>query len=201
MALEKTPHPRPSPGLALRRPPTGPACGRGSSAHGLDSWAEDRLRARFEGRTALLQLTSEPEPLLDAAVIVHSLAHAVGALKAAARAARPIILLSAPEAGIYAGAGWFRALVAAAREAVPDGRFSAILDCGKEAGAALAAIRAQIEAVVFTGRPDVARRLADIARQHGVRLQTTRPVTALDLGADFFASAATIEQRCVAFLS
>ena len=134
-------------------------------------------------------------------IIVHSLAHAVGALKAAARAGRPIILLSAPEAGVYAGPGWFRALVEAAREAVPDARFSTILDCGDQAGAALAAIRAQIECVVFTGRLDVARRLADIARQHGVRLETIRPVAALDLGADFFAAEESIEQRCIDLLS
>ena len=134
-------------------------------------------------------------------IIVHSLAHAVGALRAAARAGRPAILLSAPVAGVYAGPGWFRALVEAAREAVPDARFSAILDCGDRAGAALAAIRAQIEAVVFTGRADVASRLADIARQHGVRLETTRPAAVLDLGADFFATAESVEQRCADILN
>jgi hypothetical protein len=129
-------------------------------------------------------------------IVIHSLAHAVGALKASARAGHPIILLSASEAGIYAGPGWFRALMAAAREAAPDARFSAILDCGDQAGAALAAIRAQIEGVIFTGRADVASRLADIARQHGVRLETTRPAAALDLSADFFASAESVQQRC-----
>ena len=124
----------------------------------------------------------------------------MAALKAVARAGRPVVLVSAPEAGIYAGPGWFRALVEAAREAVPDARFSAILDCGDQAGAALAAIRAQIERVIFTGRADVASRLADIARQHGVRLETTRPAAVLDLGADFFASAESVEQRCADIL-
>jgi hypothetical protein len=107
-----------------------------------------------------------------------------------------VVLASAPEAGIHAGPGWFRALVEAARGVVPDARFSAILDCGDQAGAALAAIRAQIERVIFTGRADVANRLADIARQHGVRLETTRPAAALDLGAEFFASAERVEQCC-----
>jgi hypothetical protein len=117
-------------------------------------------------------------------------------LKASSRAGRPIILSSAPEAGIYAGPGWFRGLIEAAREAVPDARFSAILDCGDQAGAALAAIRAEIAAVLFTGREDVARRLADIGRQHGVRLETIRPAAALDLGSDFFAAAESVEQGC-----
>jgi hypothetical protein len=84
---------------------------------------------------------------------------------------------------------------------VPDALFSAVLDCGDEPGAALAAIRAQVEAVVFAGRSDVARRLADIARQHRVRLKTTRSAAALDLGEDFFAPAETIEQRCFDLLS
>jgi acyl-CoA reductase-like NAD-dependent aldehyde dehydrogenase len=133
-------------------------------------------------------------------IIVHSLGHAIGALKACGGTGSSIILSSAPEAGVYAGPGWFRALVEAAREAVPDVRFSAILDCGDQAGPALAAIRAQIEWVVFTGRADVASRLAEIARQHGVRLETTRPAVVLDLGADFFASAESVERRCADIL-
>ncbi len=134
-------------------------------------------------------------------IVVHALAHAVGALRAAARAGRPVILASAPEAGIYAGPGWFRALVEAARGAVPEAQFSAILDCGDEAGAALAAIRTEVECVLFTGRANVARRLADIAHQHGVRLETAGPPVALDIGADFFASEDRIEERCFKLLS
>jgi hypothetical protein len=64
----------------------------------------------------------------------------------------------------------------------------------------LAAIRAGIEVVIFTGRPDVALRLTDIARQHGVHLYTQRPEATLDLGTDFFASQETLEQRCAEFL-
>jgi len=130
-------------------------------------------------------------------VIVHSLGHAVAALTAAAPAGRPVVLMSAAGAGSYAGPGWFGALVAAAREAVPEARFSALLDCGDDVGAALAAIRSDIEGVVFTGRVDVARRLADIASQHKVRLVIDRPPVALDLGDDFFAPAQILEQRCV----
>jgi len=134
-------------------------------------------------------------------IVFHSLAQAIAALTAAAQASRVIVLASAPEAGGYVGPGWFGALVAAARQAVPEARFSAFLDCGDDVGAALAAIRAAIEGVVFTGRADVARRLADIARQHGVRLETSRPAGALDLGEDFFASREILERRCAEFLS
>lgn len=110
------------------------------------------------------------------------------------------MLVSAPEAGGYVGPGWFAALVAAAREAVPDARCCALLDCGDNIGAALAAIRAGVEGVVFSGRPDVAVRLADMARQHGVGFETERPAAALDLVEEFFASQEEVERRCAEFL-
>ena len=134
-------------------------------------------------------------------IIIHSLAHAIAALSAAAEAKRPVTLASAPNAGIYAGPGWFGALVAAARDAVPAAQGAALLDCGDDAGAAQAAIRAGIEAIVFTGRSNVAERLADIARQRGCRLVTARPQADLDLAADFFAAPTALRQRCAELLA
>jgi hypothetical protein len=136
----------------------------------------------------------------DPVVIIHSLTQAIAALRAAASAKRAIVLASAPDAGGYVGPGWFGSLTAAARQAVPEARFSALLDCGDSVGAALAAIRAEVEGVVFIGRPNVSRRLADIARQHGVRFETERPATVLDLVDEFFASQEDVEQRCAEFL-
>ena len=134
-------------------------------------------------------------------IIIHSLAHAIVALRVAAEAGRTVTLASAPEAGSYAGPGWFGALMAAAREAVPTARFTALLDCDDDAGGALAAIRAEVEGMVFTGRADVAHRLADIAGQHGVQLVTDRPATGLDLARDFAALPEILEQRCAEILS
>jgi len=148
-------------------------------------------------------ITSEAKQSRDgepSVIVIHSLGHAIAALTAAARAGRPVVIASAPGAGSYVGPGWFREVVAAAREAVPAARCSTLLDCGDDVGAALAAIRSEIEGVVFTGRADVARRLADIAGQHGVRFVTERPGVALDLVEDFFASAETLERRCAAVL-
>jgi len=110
-------------------------------------------------------------------------------------------LASAPDAGIYAGPGWFREVVRAAREAVPEAKFTAILDCGEDAGATMAAIRAGVEAIVFTGRPDVTTRLTDIAAQAGAKLLTARPAAALDLGASFFADDEDLRRRCAAALA
>ena len=134
-------------------------------------------------------------------IVVHSLAHATAALKAAADAGRAVVITSPPGAGSYVGPGWFREVVVAAGETVSGACFSALLDCADDVGAALAAIRSEVEGVVFTGRADVARRLADIARQHGVRFLTDRPVAALDCGDDFFAAPEIIEQRCADLLT
>jgi acyl-CoA reductase-like NAD-dependent aldehyde dehydrogenase len=134
-------------------------------------------------------------------IVIHSLAHAIAALKAAEQAGRSVVLASAPGAGSYVGPGWFRELVAAAREAVPEASCSSMLDCGDNRGATLAALRSEVEGVVFTGRADVARRLADIASQHRVRFVTERPVPALDLGDDFFAAPEILERRCAELLS
>jgi hypothetical protein len=110
------------------------------------------------------------------------------------------VLVSPPDAGGYVGPGWFAALVDATREAVPEAQFSAFLDCGESVGAALAAIRAGVEGVIFTGRADVARRLADLAQQHGVNFETERPSVALDLIEDFFALPQDVKRRCATFL-
>jgi hypothetical protein len=143
-------------------------------------------------RRGARRLNQPPPP----AFVVHSLIHAVAALGAAADAARPIVLLSAPDAGISAGPGWFKALADAARDAVPTARFIAVLDCGDDAGAAQGAIRAGIDAIIYSGRADVAGRLAAIAQQADVSLLTTRPQPLLDLGELFFASSDTLRERC-----
>jgi hypothetical protein len=146
-------------------------------------------------------MPSGPAKAADPVFVVHGLGHAVAALAAAAAAGRQVVLLSALGAGGNAGPGWFRELVAAARAAVPRARCAALLDCGDEAGSALAALRAQVEGVVFTGRADVVRRLADIARRHGARFVTVRPAALLDLGDVFFAAPDELRERCAAALT
>jgi hypothetical protein len=134
-------------------------------------------------------------------IVIHSLTHAIAALSAAAEACRPIILASPPDAGIYAGPGWFREVLRAAQEAVPKAQFSAPLDCGDDAGAAMAAIRAGLRAIIFIGRPEVAAQLADIAAGGGATLITRRPAFAHDLGTFFFADHDTLLRRCAEILA
>jgi hypothetical protein len=134
-------------------------------------------------------------------IVVHGLAHAVVALQAAAEAGKPVTLLSAPDAGIAGGPGWWREMIAAAREAVPQAQCTSLLDCGDDAGAAQGAIRSSVAGIVFTGRADVAARLADIAGQRSVRLVTKRPEAALDLADAFFASPEALRRRCAVILA
>jgi hypothetical protein len=137
-----------------------------------------------------------PQPV----IVVHSLGHAIAALESAVAVARAVTLLSAPEAGIYSGAGWFKALADAAHGSVLGAHFTAILDCGDDAGAAMAALRAGVAGLVFTGRADVAERLAAIAEQYAALVLTSRPIADLDLSTEFFADASALRRRCAALL-
>ena len=113
---------------------------------------------------------------------MHDLAQAREALAAAAELGVPVTVLSPPGAARYQGVGYFAALVAAARHAVPDAAATAVLDCGDAPALALAALRQGIEAVRVAAPAQVRARIADIARQSGGALVTGR-VVALDLAA------------------
>jgi hypothetical protein len=109
--------------------------------------------------------------ILPPAVTVHGLPHALAALAPG----RPVTLLSAPNAAVYAGVGWWRAVVAAAGSP-PD-----ILDCGAAAGRVLEALRAgQCRMVVRVGDAVFAE-LAVLAGPKGAVLLRAPPPS-LDLG-------------------
>lgn len=113
--------------------------------------------------------------------IVHDLGHARAALAAAASAGAKVRLLSAPGAAGFGGAAWFAEMVAAARAAHPEAQSEAVLDCGREAGLALAAIRAGNEAIRLTAPLKVLARIKAIAAARGCHLVTGRHGAALDL--------------------
>ena len=110
------------------------------------------------------------------AVIVHGAEDARLALSAG----RPVTLLSAPGAALYAGCGWWRAFVRQAREAFPAVPAADILDCGDGTGQALAALRiGQRHLVLWPGAPGWDAVAAIAARQGGSVLRQAPP--ALDL--------------------
>lgn len=99
----------------------------------------------------------------------------VTALRAAAELATPILVVSMPGAGAYAGAGWWQAVLSKAAETVPEAAMTAVLDCGERPGPVLAAVRAGVSDVLVDpmveplaqGSPE---RLAGLAAAAGVRL-------------------------------
>lgn len=109
-------------------------------------------------------------------VRVHGLDEARTALTAAAALGVPVVLVGPPGGGAL----WFTRMVEAARAAVPGAESAAVLDCADHAGDALGALAAGVRHVLFTGPPEVAARLADIAARGGaVVLPALAP--ALDL--------------------
>ncbi|WP_448190545.1 hypothetical protein [Azospirillum sp. sgz301742] len=120
-----------------------------------------------------------PSPTLPGAarpVRVHGIGDARAALMAAAALGRPVVLVGPPGGGAL----WFARMVEAARAAVPGAEAEAVLDCADRAGDAQGALAAGVRHVLFSGPPEVAARLADIAARSGaVVLPALAP--ALDL--------------------
>ncbi len=92
------------------------------------------------------------------------------ALATAAAMGSPVTLLSAAGAGGYAGAGWFKEVVALAASEFPGVSVRAILDCADAPGHVLAALREGIKVVRFTGTPDLRQRLVEIAEALGAEI-------------------------------
>jgi hypothetical protein len=107
------------------------------------------------------------------AVIVHGLGDAVAALAAGV----PVTLLSAPGAALYAGCGWWRAVVDAARAAHPDVPCIDILDCADGTGQALAALRIGLSRLVLWPEAPAREAVVAIAKaQGGFVLEAAPPV-------------------------
>jgi fructose/tagatose bisphosphate aldolase len=118
--------------------------------------------------------------LARAAVIIHDLEHARAAVAAAAALGVAVTLRSAPGAASYLGPPVFRAMIDAARESATGANVLAVMDCGCDAGRALAALRHGIERVRVDLPLATKMRLADIAGCYNAALDDDESV-ALDL--------------------
>jgi hypothetical protein len=105
-------------------------------------------------------------------IAVHGLDQARAALTAAEEVGVPIQLRSAPDAAHYAGVGYLKAL---GDEVGHD----LVIDCGDDAGLAMAALREGCRRLAFSGSEEVAHKLAEMAEQLGAELrhETTAPET------------------------
>lgn len=133
--------------------------------------------------------------MMRATFIVHSLSQAKAAVLVAVAHKSAVTLLSAPGAAAFAGAGWFAAVIRAARESQPDADLLGILDCGSRPDLVQAALRQGLSQVVFRGDARLLRPLRDIARQQGGTILRRRPA-ACDLR-----HAADPEAACRAWLA
>lgn len=107
---------------------------------------------------------------LPPAICIHSRAHGTLALAAA----RPVTLLSAPAAAVFAGPAWWRALIRACGATGPD-----ILDCADASGRALEAIALECRFIVLRSCPAWTE-IAERATFAGSTLLAERPAS-LDL--------------------
>lgn len=117
-----------------------------------------------------------PTSALPPAVIVHGLAHARSALAPG----RPVTLLSAPGAALYAGCLWWRALIEEATAGRPDPSVIDVLDCADASGRALAAIRAGQRGLCLCPTAPGFATIGAIAAERGLLLLAAPPA-ALDL--------------------
>ena len=116
------------------------------------------------------------------AIVVHDLAQATAALRAAAATGVPVTLWSAPGAASYAGLGFLRAVFEKAGDAVPDADHDAVVDCTDSAVLAHEALSRGFAGVAFSGRGAMRKTLQAIADGQGGRLITAGPGRgALDL--------------------
>jgi hypothetical protein len=83
-------------------------------------------------------------------------------------------LVTAEGLAAFAGVGFWHAVERALGHPV-------VIDCGDDAGRAMAALRAGSRDLLFTGPPRVAAKLADMAAQLGGRVRQELPGPVVDL--------------------
>ena len=119
-----------------------------------------------------LSVTSDRYP----AVVIHGLAHALTVLGIG----RAVTLLSAPGAALFAGCGWWRAVIERARGEYPGVSIDDILDCADAPGLALGALRIGQRRLVLSPTSPCWQSVATIAASLGGEVLGSRP-PALDM--------------------
>jgi hypothetical protein len=102
-----------------------------------------------------------------APIVITSLPEARAALEAARSSGVVVELKGPPDAASIYGVLWFAELNRALKAEFPGVPFSLTLDCGERADLAHAALVEGIRRIRFSGHPDAAKALSDIAEQLG----------------------------------
>ena len=104
-------------------------------------------------------------------IIVHGINDARIAAAAARSLGTGVRLISAPGAVSYGGAAWFAEIIALVRAEFADVAIDATLDCGDAPGHAMAALRAGVTSIRFTGPRRVRDKLAALTQDYGATLE------------------------------
>lgn len=110
---------------------------------------------------------AKPPPV----VTVENLSDAMRGLARHASAGEPVHLMFSWASLRSAGIGYAMAIVAKARATYPQIACKSVLDAGEDAGLALSALKSGADMVRFSGAPQLAQKLSQIARQMGVGLE------------------------------
>jgi hypothetical protein len=116
--------------------------------------------------------------ILHPAVVVHG----PGDVRTALRPGRPVTLLSAPAAALFAGCLWWRGLITLARAEFPAASLDDVLDCADAPGQAMAALRVGQLCLVLDPACPAFPAVAAAAAALGAAVLAARP-PALDLAA------------------
>jgi hypothetical protein len=108
--------------------------------------------------------------------MVHGLADA----RATLALGRPVTLLSAPGAALFAGCLWWQAMVAAACSEHPGTEAIDVLDCANASGMAMSALRSGVNRLVLWPEAPGWKAVAAIAERQGGFVLTQAPA-ALDM--------------------
>lgn len=113
---------------------------------------------------------------ISPAVLVRTLGEARRAVAVARRLGCPVLLLTEPGAQAWHGPGYLLEMMRGAGAAL------ALLDCGKDAGTAMLALRLGWRHLHLRGEPDIVARVAAMAAASGAQFHAGLP-PALDLAA------------------
>ncbi len=113
-------------------------------------------------------------------IIVHSLDHALAAFAAAEAAKVPLIVTSARGAAAQAGPAWFKAVIEAAMAVHPTVVATAILDCGDEPGAVMAALRLGLKQLRFNSSETLRAKLTAMGADFVAEPAATAQLDLLD---------------------
>jgi hypothetical protein len=114
--------------------------------------------------------------ILHPAVVVHGIDH----IRTALRPGRPITLLSAPGAALFAGCMWWRGLIGQGLAEFPLAEPLDVLDCADAPGQAMAALRIGQRLLVLDAACPAFAAVNAAASMLGAMVLTFRP-PALDL--------------------